>query len=243
MLRHPRFDLGSVILVLEGHKTVAGEGRPVEAQVGEIMIVPPGGEAEVVNAPAPGGLYRAAIIGFAPELVSAFAKGHRHLVAGKRVLGRITTMPDDGELAEAIGRALRGLSGETSAGPDLLRHRLTEILVQLAERGIVFGGTRPASLGERVGAHIGRDIAHPWTVGEVAEALALGEATLRRHLAAEGTSFSDILAGLRLGYALLLLQSSERSVVQIAHDVGYLSPSRFAARFRARYGVAPSALR
>ena len=77
----------------------------------------------------------------------------------------------------------------------------------------------------------------------ILKALALGETTLRRHLAAEGTSFSEILAGARLGYALLLLQSSERSVVQIAQDVGYQSPSRFAARFRARFGVPPSELR
>ena len=168
---------------------------------------------------------------------------YRSVVAGKRVLGRIAIMPDDGELAAAIGRGLRGLAGETRAGPDLLRHRLTEILVQLAERGVVFGGARAASLAERVGAHVGRDLTHAWTAGEVAKALALGETTLRRHLAAEGTSFTDILAGARLGYALLLLQSSERSVVQIAQDVGYQSPSRFAARFRARFGVPPSELR
>jgi len=243
VIRHPRFDLASVILVLEGHKTVAGQGAPVLARAGEFMLVPPGGEAEVVNAPAPGGLYRAAIIGFAPELVADFAGHHRALIAGKRVLGRITSLSADAELAAALGRALRGLKGETTAGPDLLRHRLTEILVQLAERGLVLGGARAASLAERVGAHVGQDLAHPWTVAEVARALALGEATLRRHLAAEGTRFGDILAGARLGYALLLLQSSERSVVQIAQDVGYRSPSRFAARFRDHFGVAPSALR
>jgi AraC-like DNA-binding protein len=43
--------------------------------------------------------------------------------------------------------------------------------------------------------------------------------------------------------ALLLLQSTGLPVGQIALDVGYESASRFAIRFRERFGCAPSAIR
>jgi AraC-like DNA-binding protein len=243
VFRHPRFDTGSVILVLEGNKTLVDQGDPVRAVEGEVIIVPPGCEPDVINAPAAGGLYRALIVGFAPQLVGAFGEAHPQLVAGRRTLGRIVILPDDGEIAEALGRAARGLTIGSSPGRDVLRHRLTEILMLLAGRGIVLGASRKPTLAERVGAEIGRDIARPWTAAEMAKALALSGATLRRHLAEGGTSFSRILAEARLGHALLLLQSSELSVTQIAYAVGYRSTSRFAARFRERYGATPSDLR
>ena len=40
-----------------------------------------------------------------------------------------------------------------------------------------------------------------------------------------------------------LLQSTDLSILRIAEAVGYKSQSRFAARFRARFGFAPSAIR
>ena len=43
--------------------------------------------------------------------------------------------------------------------------------------------------------------------------------------------------------ALALLQATDLPVGVIAGDVGYASPSRFAARFRARFGVTPGAIR
>jgi AraC-like DNA-binding protein len=43
--------------------------------------------------------------------------------------------------------------------------------------------------------------------------------------------------------ALFLLQSTNRPVTEIAGDVGYDSPSRFAARFRARFDFSPSDIR
>jgi AraC-like DNA-binding protein len=43
-----------------------------------------------------------------------------------------------------------------------------------------------------------------------------------------------------LGKGLFLLQSTELDITTIALDVGYQSPSHFTARFRRRYGVAPS---
>jgi AraC-like DNA-binding protein len=243
LLRRPRFDLATVLVVLDGRKILAGAGQPVEAGRGGVVLVPPGTETDVVNVPGPAGIYRAILICFAGSLLAAFSQGHPRLVAGRRPLGQPSVLADPIDFVEAVRRAVLGLAGETSAGPELLRHRLVEVLVMLAERGIVFDGLRPLRLAERVGAHMARDLAHAWTAGEVSRDLGLSEPTLRRRLAEEGTSFSRVLADARLGRALFLLQSSEEDVTRIALDVGYRSASRFAARFRQRYGLPPSQAR
>ena len=82
-----------------------------------------------------------------------------------------------------------------------------------------------------------------WPAPDVAARLAMSEATMRRRLARTGTSLSKILLETRMLAALTLLQAGDQSVVQIAYAVGYESPSRFAGRFRERFGFAPSELR
>ena len=54
-----------------------------------------------------------------------------------------------------------------------------------------------------------------------------------------GTLLTDV----RMTRALTLLQVTPWPVAQIAGAVGYESPSRFAARFKERFGFAPSAVR
>jgi AraC-like DNA-binding protein len=80
-------------------------------------------------------------------------------------------------------------------------------------------------------------------VPQVAERLAMSEATLRRRLNAEGTGFVELLADVRMSHAMTLLQSTDRPVAHIASAVGYESASRFAIRFRERFGFAPTAIR
>lgn len=60
----------------------------------------------------------------------------------------------------------------------------------------------------------------------------MSEATLRRRLEKEGLSFLQILIDVRMTRALALLQVTDLSIGQIALEVGYNSPSRFAARLR-----------
>jgi AraC-like DNA-binding protein len=54
---------------------------------------------------------------------------------------------------------------------------------------------------------------------------------------------TDLLADARMATALTLLQATTQSVSQIALSVGDESPSRFAVRFRHRFGFAPTAVR
>lgn len=53
----------------------------------------------------------------------------------------------------------------------------------------------------------------------------------------------ELLQDVRMTQALTLLQSTDISVLDVGLAVGYDSASRFAVRFRERFGFAPSAIR
>lgn len=125
----------------------------------------------------------------------------------------------------------------------LKSHAVREVLLWLGEEGIGFGRPRLATPSDRLRGLIGAEPDRAWRADEAARALAISEPTLRRHLAAEGTSFTAVLADVRMGLALTLLQSSDLAVNRIALDLGYACPSRFAVRFRKRFGLSPRAIR
>jgi len=62
-------------------------------------------------------------------------------------------------------------------------------------------------------------------------------------IAAEGTSLTELLMDARMSTALTLLQTTTQAVSDIALSVGYDSVSRFALRFRRRFGFTPTAVR
>lgn len=121
-------------------------------------------------------------------------------------------------------------------------HRCVEVLAVLAERGLVLPDGIPA-IATTVQALVAARPHLPWAAADAARALEVSEATLRRRLAAEGTCFRDLAAEARLGHGLHLLQTTRQPIIEVAAACGYDSPSRFAARFRDRFGMSPSELR
>ena len=102
---------------------------------------------------------------------------------------------------------------------------------------------RPTGFSDRVRDLISNDLQGDWTSIRLCALTGVSEATLRRKLAAEKWSFQSLLIDVRMSVAMQFLQSTDLSVLRIAEAVGYESQSRFAARFRARFGFAPSAIR
>ena len=84
---------------------------------------------------------------------------------------------------------------------------------------------------------------HSWSLPDAARRLGLGEATLRRRLATAGVRFRVLVEEARLAHALGLLQATHQPIGEISAACGYESPSRFAARFRRRFGLPPSRFR
>jgi len=85
--------------------------------------------------------------------------------------------------------------------------------------------------------------ARAWTAQDVASRLALSVPTLRRRLREESQSFRQIVEEVRMAVALSQLQSTRLPIGEIALQCGYLSSSRFTARFRQHYGCLPKTLR
>lgn len=82
-----------------------------------------------------------------------------------------------------------------------------------------------------------------YRVGDVASRLAVSPRTLQRHLRNEGTSFQQVLDGLREELARNYLAKTEYSSGQIAFLLGYEDPNSFFRAFRAWTGQTPEAVR
>jgi AraC-like DNA-binding protein len=78
---------------------------------------------------------------------------------------------------------------------------------------------------------------------EVAARLGRAPRTLKRHLAAAGTSFSELLDEARRARALLLLGAPRISLEDVAERVGYSDLANFTRAFRRWTGKTPGAFR
>lgn len=78
---------------------------------------------------------------------------------------------------------------------------------------------------------------------ELCAGLGVSPATLRRQLRAQGTGFREIKAQVLEDRAKALLDGSEQSVTDVAHELGFAEPSAFFRAFRGWTGVSPAAWR
>lgn len=72
----------------------------------------------------------------------------------------------------------------------------------------------------------------------VAQHLGVDRRTLARHLAAEGTSFSTLVDGVRSELLAGYLEGSARPLSEVSDLLGFAAPSAFSRWHRARFGVA-----
>jgi len=73
--------------------------------------------------------------------------------------------------------------------------------------------------------------------------LGLSTSTLRRRLCAAQTSYAEVLAQIRFGFAREALTDSSRSIHDIAVDLGYEYQANFTRAFKQQSGMTPSAFR
>ncbi len=140
-------------------------------------------------------------------------------------------------------RAFDGLGDDHALPARIAVSRLQEVLLWLAERGFHFPPPEPASLVQQVRQLLSADPSAGWAMEAVARQLATSVPTLRRRLTAEGVTFRELVHDARMSHALSLLQNTDTPVLHIALATGYASASRFAARFRARFGFLPTDIR
>ncbi|QJD90920.1 helix-turn-helix transcriptional regulator [Duganella dendranthematis] len=230
----------ALVLVDRGVKTVrTSQGLSVRARPGEALVLGGGQTVDFTNAVHEGDHYEARWLVFDPVLLDdPFYRGE---AVGKAVSARAVTKVADG-LTDAFGRATQALVHSLPAA--VARQRLLEVMHWLLEAGVALSAPpAAANISCKVRALIGARPQQDWSAGRVAIELAVSQATLRRRLAAEGNSLTELLVDTRMATALTLLQATTQPVSHIALSVGYESPSRFAVRFRQRFGFAPTAVR
>ncbi len=217
----------AILRVEEGEKRLRLGPAEWAVVPGMLTLMPAGMAMDVENRPAPGGRYRATALLLPDDLPAP---------RGPFRGGGCTS-------AGAMRAFERALDLARSPAPAAIRrHAALEVLLWLDEAG----HRLPApveTLGQRLRRLVAGDLSADWTAARAGRELGLSEASLRRHLAAEGAGFAELLAEARLARALGLLQATDLPVGTIAAEVGYASPSRFARRFRLRFGLAPGAIR
>jgi AraC-like DNA-binding protein len=95
----------------------------------------------------------------------------------------------------------------------------------------------------RVRSVLSRDLEDVKSLKGVARALRLSPRTFRRHLEAEGVTFSMLADEERRRRALLLLRSNELSIREIGDRLGYSDGANFTRAFRRWTGKTPRAYR
>lgn len=247
VLRRVEFDEVLVVYVDVGEKSVRDRQREVIVVAGDLIVIPRGRVLDITNTPrtaAVDGFYRARTLILSTEALDAEWLSIR--VPRTEIEEVLVVHAPSRDMCDAFARAHDAVCRRDDLPRAIVQHRLLEIILWIEEatgRRPALAGTNHATFARKVRLIVATDLTHKWQCAEVAARLAVSDATLRRRLRDEATSFAEQVLEVRLMRALELLQSTDLPVSAIAAAVGYESPSRFAERFRDRFGTPPSIFR
>ena len=228
-----------LVMVERGAKIVRWAGGEYLIRAGEAVAIAGGQALDVVNRLPKRGGYRARWLACDEHLIAAHATRHPEQPTIRHALAIVEP---SAEFGAAFHRAIHAID-DASVPIAIAQHRMAEALLWMGLNGGRFGPAAVEMLTARVRRLIMTDLANEWSAPSVAAALAMSESTMRRKLADENATLTEIVSDTRMSFALNLLQSTQHSVTQIACDVGYKTPSHFAARFHQRFGFSPTAIR
>ena len=230
----------SIFLVREGAMRVEAPGaNRITARRGEFLLLQSGVPVKVTHIPAASGLHEASGLLWDRKMIAAAAPTDEacfrlpFLLLGER----------GEEFRSSFASACRSLREGGNLPPSIAAHRMREMLQWLSLESLYFRPAENHTLSSRLRDLLITAPGDNWPEKKAAHALGRSQATLRRHLAAEASSFREILAETRMLHALRLLHSTDASIGNIARDSGYACQSRFTQRFRERFGFPPSAVR
>jgi len=241
VLRELSTDYFLLVLVRRGRRTVRRGAAVCTAGPGEGILMAPG-VYDVTNSPDGGDEpYRSDWLAWDTDLVIPPEEAEPAEPAPIEGARRLPSV--DASFEDAFTTACKALETSDQLPRPIVKHRVLEVLIWLQAQGLRLASPGKKSLGDQIREMVTDDPAADWSVASLAAAFSTSEATLRRRLGAEGISAKQLISDARMWRALALLQSTDLPVSRIALDSGYASASRFAARFRARFDLAPSAVR
>lgn len=229
-----------VILVLQGTKIIELDHQKSTVHAGEILVIPAGTTLDIINLNPVNDSYLACYFTWESKPLKYYEKmraGHH-----SKYLENIKILKN---IPESFKESFLQISHQltTIDHPDLVNHKFVEILIWLEQMGIVFSSAENLTLSQKITQLISQAPNQKWQAKEIAQHFHLGESTMRRHLANENTSVSQLIQNVRTSYGLTLLQTTHWNIEDIAQEAGYESGSRFAYYFRQRFGFLPSEMK
>ncbi|NWB99628.1 helix-turn-helix transcriptional regulator [Pseudomonas gingeri] len=238
-----RFFEATLVLSLSGQLTLESDNRIWElADTQTLMVVAKNTTVNIQKTPGQdSSAFRSVFLALAPDVITEFYQRYGQGIRPSSAVAPCTITTLDEDLSDTLHYCIRGIDAAIEF--EQLANRLMGLLLALNERGIIFPRPSAAGLGERLKHLLGMAPEKYWTAAKAGRELAVSEATLRRRLAEEGVNFSHLLTEIRMHHAMMLLQTTNFSVSQIADACGYRALSRFSMRFKSRFGFSPSNIR
>jgi AraC-like DNA-binding protein len=119
-----------------------------------------------------------------------------------------------------------------------------KVFLREAPANFIVKYRNPDSLAARIRRKLRQAPPVDWPDSEdIAAALNMAEATLRRRLKQEGATYQSIRDALRRDLAIARLADTTQTIAEIAHALGFAEPSAFHRAFRKWTGVRPAAYR
>jgi AraC-like DNA-binding protein len=184
--------------------------------------------------------FRSLFLTFDPALVVRFNQHCPDAPAAGS--GKTAIIPNNPVLLNALQTLLVSLN-DRHLSDERVVLRVFDLLMVLKEQGFQFSPGSSPLISRRLMTLLNAEPEQSWTAERAAQRLAMSGSTLRRRLKTEETSFEQLLLETRMHHALMLVQTTQWNLVQIADACGYKSVARFSERFKERFGSTPGRFR
>lgn len=141
--------------------------------------------------------------------------------------------------AAAIDLWDRDVRAPTQAADSSLTRYLDE-LAQIHLEALPTSNSHSDMVRQAVWPHLSEGLP---PLGQIASELAMSARSLQRRLREEGTTFAEVVDGLRREKAKLFLRDPNLAVYEVGYLLGYSDPSTFHRAFRRWEGTSPSRFR
>lgn len=235
-VRNYELESGLLAIPLLGRSRITDGPKTIDVEPGQILVVPNARSIDWEQFPdEQAGEYVAIGIHLDQSLLESAQKLLPETIAADA--GQISVEP----LPLLIQPLLRWTEVMAQGKRALSLHAIVEVIVRLHEVGHLglLRIPRP-TLASQIRKLVAGDPGRDWLSEEFEDRLGVSGPTLRRKLAAEGTSLRAVLVEARVGQALHLLLTTRLPVKTIAAKVGYDSAATFSKRFTERYSLDPA---
>lgn len=186
--------------------------------------------------------FRSLFINISPDVLENFYQHFQEPLSAVKKNPQLSTVEINASLDDSLHHLLVALE-DPRVSDDRIRLKIFDLLLVLAEQQLRFALPQRQGIFPRLSNLLRDAPERNWTARLAGDALAMSESTLRRRLRQEGVRFEQLLLDIRMHHALMLIQTTHWNLTQVADACGYRSVSRFAERFKHRFGSSPAQLR